>query len=605
MDATPSPRAKLPWKLLLLLAGLRSWLVLNLADVFFYGEELEKGTAAKAMLDGLRVPHHQLAYHDYEGGGFVISHLEALAFLLVGENVLAHKLVALGFILAVGLAGWFLARRMFGVRAADLFLLLLALAPESFQKLSLISLGIHFEACLFALFVLGLGARLAAGKERSPREWLYLGLLTGFGLYFSYQLALAAAWVGLVLLVSRPRAVFGRGGGLGLAGTLLGALPLLYMAWHVGWDVFDIHGASVVGGEGPSKLQKLAAFLRSLYVDAPTGARLSAWAWTAAAALAIPISWKAGERRADRAQHRALSGAGYLLGYLGVFAVAYFGTDFMQGELLHFFMLLRLAPVWVVGTLLVSAALSRGLESPSAGWRWSALAASGLLLASGALATARAARGSAPEALGERWATLLETKGYSYDQYFAKVFDDFEGGPLERLEVVEAFEEPARRWLRADAVWNLFRDAGAGPSAIADEAVAVFMALPAERLEDYLFGLGAPLVVAGGWDPSRALELVEAQGGAQAALLVESIGRFGGGVHPLRPALDREVARGEGLGHSDAYWRGLGRWMYGRFRLSEGRAVAFFAPYAPRVRTALLEGYRAERAWHLWNPGPK
>ena len=62
-------------------------LVLSLADVFFYCEELEKGTAAKAMIDGLPVPHHQLAYHYYEGGGFVISHLKAAAFLLVGENL--------------------------------------------------------------------------------------------------------------------------------------------------------------------------------------------------------------------------------------------------------------------------------------------------------------------------------------------------------------------------------------------------------------------------------------------------------------------------------------------------------------------------------------
>ena len=108
-------------RLFLLLLGLclavKALLVVFLADVFFYGEELEKGTAAKAMLDGLQVPHHQLAYHYYEGGGFVISHLKALAFLVVGESILAHKLVAL---LAVGLvfwAGWRLVRHHFGTRA--------------------------------------------------------------------------------------------------------------------------------------------------------------------------------------------------------------------------------------------------------------------------------------------------------------------------------------------------------------------------------------------------------------------------------------------------------------------------------------------------------
>ena len=41
------------------------------------------GTKAQinALLDGLPLPWHALAFHPYEGGGFVVSHLDALAFL--------------------------------------------------------------------------------------------------------------------------------------------------------------------------------------------------------------------------------------------------------------------------------------------------------------------------------------------------------------------------------------------------------------------------------------------------------------------------------------------------------------------------------------------
>lgn len=164
---------------LLLCAVVKGALVLSLADVFFYGEELEKGTAAKAMLDSLPVPHHQLAYHYYEGGGFVVSHLKALAFLAVGENVLAHKLVALVFVLGVLAAGWGFVKASFGTRAASWFALLFIFAPESFQKLSLINLGIHIEASVFLFGTLWLGARLAFGEQRRRREWLLLGLVTG------------------------------------------------------------------------------------------------------------------------------------------------------------------------------------------------------------------------------------------------------------------------------------------------------------------------------------------------------------------------------------------------------------------------------------------
>jgi hypothetical protein len=146
------------WILLLaLLLVVKGALVLSLADVFQWGEEFEKAAAAKAMLDGLDVPHHQLAYHYYEGGGFVASHLTAVAFLLVGENLLALKLVALGFQLALLVVGCSFTRDLFGARAGACFGLLFILGPESFQKLSLIDLGIHFEACLFLLGVLGLG----------------------------------------------------------------------------------------------------------------------------------------------------------------------------------------------------------------------------------------------------------------------------------------------------------------------------------------------------------------------------------------------------------------------------------------------------------------
>ncbi|MEE8467312.1 MAG: hypothetical protein V3T22_02595, partial [Planctomycetota bacterium] len=155
--------------LLLLVKGA---FILSLADVFFYGEELEKGAAAKAMLDGLAVAHHQLAYHYYEGGGFVISHLKALTFMVLGENLAAQKLAGLITCLAVFCAGWRLVAWHFGGGAARIFALLFIFAPMSVQKLVLLSLGIHFEAMLFGLLVLDGTLRLvardpAAGRPRA------------------------------------------------------------------------------------------------------------------------------------------------------------------------------------------------------------------------------------------------------------------------------------------------------------------------------------------------------------------------------------------------------------------------------------------------------
>src|SRR5690606_27914256 len=121
-SAMVDPERASPWRglvpTLLLLVLVRGFLVLACAEVFFYGEELGKGGVAKAIVDGPDIPYHQLAYAYHEGGGFVVCHLRALAFLVVGESLLAAKLVAIATTSLVLVAGFLLAAEAFGRRAA-------------------------------------------------------------------------------------------------------------------------------------------------------------------------------------------------------------------------------------------------------------------------------------------------------------------------------------------------------------------------------------------------------------------------------------------------------------------------------------------------------
>ena len=148
------------------LALLRALSIVALSDIFFWGEELEKGAAAKALLDGIDVAHHRLAYHYYEGGGFAISHLNALLFSVVGENLLAIRLGGLLTCLLVFCAFWRLIDHHFGRRAARCGALLFLFGPGSFQRYSLLSLGIHFEAMVFGLFILDQGLRLVGDRNQ-------------------------------------------------------------------------------------------------------------------------------------------------------------------------------------------------------------------------------------------------------------------------------------------------------------------------------------------------------------------------------------------------------------------------------------------------------
>jgi len=574
---------------------LKSAFVLSLGDVFFYGEELEKGTAAKAMLDGLPVPHHQLAYHYYEGGGFVISHLKAVAFLLVGENLLAHKLVALIFNAAILPVGWGFTRRLFGPVAAFWFGLLFVFGPESFQKLSLISLGIHFEAGLFLLGTMSLGARILFAGDRRVRTWLVLGLVTGFGVYFSYQIALAALWVLLLLALFRTRVLLRTGWLPGLAGSLLGVAPLVMMYALVGDRIFDIHGDSLFGGDSAvSNLELFRGWLSSIYVDQVLGTPVSAILWPLAI---VGASVVLATRDEPGDEGRRLRGA-YVFGYLSLFSITYLSSNFVLGQVYHFFDLMRVTPLWLFGAVLIAGALGKLSVGESRAPRTAALIVGGGLVLLGARGSWLVLRGGHPELPAENWEILTHTKGYSYDQYFAKVFWHFEATDREKLELVETFDEDARGLLRADAAVNVFRDPHPDLGEAFSRARKIIRGTGADRVADYELGLGPLLVIGHGWDNTRAIATVSAAEPELREVMFEALGRFGGGKYPLRDHLRAEVERGLTLSPADAYLRGLGRFLYTRFRVDPLGAAEFIDEQPRAARDALREGYRAARDWH-------
>lgn len=588
-------RSRVPLLLLLLLCVVKGAIVLSLADVFFYGEELEKGTAAKAMLDGLAVPHHQLAYHYYEGGGFVASHLAALFFSLVGECLLAHKLVALCFNAGILLVGWSLVRRLFGEVAALAFGVLFVLGPESYQKLSLIDLGIHFEASLFTLGVLALGARLLFGERPRSRDWVLLGLVTGFGIYYSYQVAIVAPWVGGVLLVLRRKEVFGAGGLLGLAGTLVGAAPLLVMAFLVGGEVLDIHGTSLRASGELSNSVLFREFLSSIFVHGSLGGRVGPLAWVLAFALALLVLLLARIEHGEPSPRRR---AAYLLGYPALFLLVFLNSGFVVGEAIHYFYVLRLVPLWIVACVIVGGAFGRLIESPDRALRLAGVVGGGALLVIGVRATVETVLTGHPSTPRENLAILLRTKGYSYDQYFGKVFRHFDEDALGVLCLVEGFDEDAKAWVRADAATNLFLEAGGDLGGAYRRTRELLERSAPGPFEEYALGLGPLVVRALGWDASRALRWADAGPEPDRSLLLEALGRFGAGGHPLPARLAEEVGSGLALERPEPYLRGVGRRLYHGFRVDPWGAETFLAGVPAEARAALREGLEAERRWH-------
>jgi hypothetical protein len=557
------------------------------------------------MLDGLNVPHHQLAYHYYEGGGFVISHLKACAFLLFGETIFANKVVALASCMGVLAAGWWACRRAFGQPAAHFFAALYVFAPATVQKLSLVSLGIHHEACLFILLALGVTASLMESQRRWPS--FSLGVCLGFGVYFSWVVALAASACALSLIVRWKQRLDPACVASCLVGGVVGSAPLLLMYSLVGDAVFDIHGTGLAAA-GTSLSGTLREFLRSIYVDGALGGLAGAVCWPAAILGAIFMGLKRPDVQ-DESWSRAFR---CFTSFLVIFIAAYLSSAFVQGAVYHFFLMLRLVPLWVVGVALVSAVLGRAWGEEGTGSP--VVYCGGVLVALGAHGLYGAIAEGRPMELARNWDHLQEERGYVYPSYFQKLVPHIEGGPEDRLTVLLGFDEAQERLLREAIASELFRRNGQSLEQDYAECMRVIESVEPGRFPDYQRGLG-PLL--SGWFGSDVRAGVEAlQGaGSDAEVLSEAFGRTGLGLRAPggAPSLDGvlEFLLGElelvvGVSGGTAYARGVGwrlHWILCRSVYQPWRAEDVIGAAPEGLRASVGAGYYAASREGRFNPG--
>ncbi len=583
MTLTPAPRRDL-YALLALLTLVKGWMIAAIADVFLYGEELEKGTAAKAMIDNLAVEHHQLAYHYYEGGGFVISHLKALAFLVVGENLLAHKLLGLLTCALVMSYGWRLLAHHCGRREALMFGLLFIFGPRAAQKLSLLSLGIHFEAMLFGVLILDQCLRLLKSHLGADltRPLMGLGIVAGLGVYFSYQMALFVAWAGLALLVMRPGIVFSRAGALGLLGLLVGALPLIWMGTLVGGELFDVHGRSLVSED--SRLELLGTFIRSVYGGREGLELVTRVVYPLAGACVFVLALLRGGFVAR-----------FLAGMALLWVAAWVGSGFILPEHNYAFDWMRMMPLWVLALLVSSVLAARAGRAGTL--CVAAFCVLGLWNTVGILGEAR------PWSPLQNLGILSNVKGYHYLGYVPKILPHLSGDRESQLRRLSGFNEPDPEFLFADL-------AGIGLSGLSQNFAAdlqLVETLGGEQHLDWVRGLGRRLVQATRGDVAAALHAADGMGPELGDRLAEAVGRVGRDWSVTPDSLSAEVVQHMGAARSESFLEGAGSRFLRSFVVGPGFYSFYLNLEAARewinqqplgARVHLRRGLEAE--WDRW-----
>jgi len=558
--------------LLLLLFATRALLVLANADVFFYGDELAKGTAAKGLLEGVGAPRWKLDYVYHEGGGFLITHANALAYAVVGESVLAHKLVAIlttSLLLAVGV--WMTSEH-FGRKAAAMFGLLFVFCPTSFLLYSLLSIGTHFEAVLFAALVLHFGMRIASAERGRASDWMLLGVSAGLGLYFSLQTAPAIAIAGVWLLARLRSRLEIRSIAVAAVGFALGALPLWIMMSHVGTRalVVQAHTNFDSGLRGWAAIRE---WLHPLVREPDFGA------WILA--IGFPIVAVAGLRAASAAERVRLAP---VLLYLALFVALYAGSGFAIGnEQVGRLFWLRSSSLWFFGILVLSVCAA---QVPRVG-----AAVVGLLVVSGIASLVTMVRAGRPGAFGENWTLVATTKGYDLTDYFDKYAEHFDGSPADRLPRLRAFRDDPDLLLPA-ATHSLLEHAGLS----LPEALGFVRAQFGDDWAIAARGLGLEIAPDYGHDLAEAFAAIETQPADAQAPLAEALGRVAFGLKITPAKIDGAARATAPANLRDAFLRGVGWRIHRMHRLRPDLAAESIERQPADTRAALGDGYERARA---------
>lgn len=162
--------------------------------------------------------------------GSLDAYLIAASFAVLGQTVLAVRLVHLALYAGILVTTYALAYRASGNgRAAAAAALLVAMPPVMVSLYTTASLGNYIVTLLLDNLILLLGWALLSGRRQGAGWWLLLGLLAGLGWWGMALIVTALAPLAVLMLLHyRRRLPLGR---IGLAGVgfAVGAAP-----WFIG-----------------------------------------------------------------------------------------------------------------------------------------------------------------------------------------------------------------------------------------------------------------------------------------------------------------------------------------------------------------------------------
>lgn len=196
------------WTFVVIAAGfllLRFTIILTAVEYVAHYDELDLGTLARELLQGLKMPFKAYQLDAYSGESLILGPLVIPFFKLFGQNLFAVKMVPLFFSFLTLLLIYSFTLRNFGQKPATVAALLYTFSMPMLTQLSLVGMAGHCEASFLSLLILfAFYDYFYKGKKWT--SLIFWGWICGFGLWFYYATAImigacCLSW----LLISRSK----------------------------------------------------------------------------------------------------------------------------------------------------------------------------------------------------------------------------------------------------------------------------------------------------------------------------------------------------------------------------------------------------------------
>lgn len=292
----------------------------------FRGEEIYIGSFAWALREGMPLDPAQLPVIVHLRGSVFFGLLALPLTLVFGPSLVVLRTVAVLWGAAAGGCFTAILGRVEGRRAALVGAFVYALLPPAFQMLDVLAMGSHVDTLLPILA--SLAVFVGGGSPLGWRRAGVLGLVTGFGLLFSYQHAVVVIALLLTWLARDPwfwrrwdAAAFLVG-----AGALAAPIPFLSRSTTlVNKSMGDHLLPEGVAGVLPKFARTAGEDLRLSWLFEENGGAWAGWLFLAASVLALVALVPRLLRREPLAVFCFL----YPLGVLGAHAISDFELNLL------------------------------------------------------------------------------------------------------------------------------------------------------------------------------------------------------------------------------------------------------------------------------------